>query len=302
MVNIQITDSCSLNCSYCISQKTSKNQNMDLEDFCNLLEYLSPSKVNLGITGGEPTEHPEFEDFLAQINYYNDTIGTHTTIFTNGINLKPYLPYISNNDLIVLNCSVDNQQQKEILDLLPRVNRKVAYKCNLQNNITDYSSFWNIVKEYRLQEIQLSLMLPIDQYIFDKEKYYIKIKPIFLQFCKDAIKNKCKINLICNHIPYCYFTLEEREIVNEACGAKLKDLKVCPPDIIIDPDWNARMCWGCKEQVNLSSFDRIEEVERYLQYKSTYPRTIANNTGKCTICKQGDFFQCQGGCLYFADI
>lgn len=282
-----------------VTQKSPTDQNIQVEDYFDILEFLSKTAEDVGIIGNEPTSHPQFDKILKQTNKYCNLTNTDAFLFTNGENIEQYLPQMSNNFTIVLNCN--SLANEDIIKKIIISNKKIIYQYNLYKNTTNFSELWELVDKYNITELQTSLTLPINEYVYDKEKYYNQLKPVFLKFCRQANRHKCKIKIMCNHIPYCYFTLEEKEIVDELCE-DYQDLKQCNFEIIIDSNKEAKMCLGTTETVPISSYKDIEEVYNSLIYKSIYPRVLANHTGKCTVCTKADLFQCQGGCLYFADI
>ena len=170
-------------------------------------------------------------------------------------------------------------------------------------NCTDYSYMWNVVDKYNLDHIRCSVVSPGGIYIpwrEKKEEYYNIMKPIFIQFCKDAIKHHCRLGMDCGHIPMCYFTLEEKEIVQEACDGLYQDF--CEPVIDITTDFRATACFGAYDPVDIRDFNDVMELHRFLLAKKTLPRASANCTGRCSTCKKHKLLQCQGGCLGFAQV
>ena len=57
----------------------------------------------IGLIGGEPTLHPEFINILKQTNAFCSFTKSHSILFTNGILLNKYLPYIGPNMSILIN-------------------------------------------------------------------------------------------------------------------------------------------------------------------------------------------------------
>ena len=45
--------------------------------------------------------------------------------------------------------------------------------------------------------------------LFDKEKYYTKLVPVFIEFCKKAKEHNVICSMDCNRIPLCYFSKDE---------------------------------------------------------------------------------------------
>lgn len=103
---IKITERCTMSCSHCMNNATSDGRDMSIEIFRDTLEFLR--RNNLGkmliISGGEPTEHRDFDtimktlfDFQKKSNYFKII-----TITTNGelISKDPnkFKDYVRNAD------------------------------------------------------------------------------------------------------------------------------------------------------------------------------------------------------------
>ena len=315
MANIAIVNYCNLKCKYCFADDMIHEEasSMSLDDFRKILSFIARTPMNhIGIIGGEPTLHPHFDEILKETNKYCREVDTGATLFTNGIELEPHLQYIGERIGLLINCnspefvSTDKyKKQREVLDHLNDLSwfdRKANCGCNIYPGCTDYSYMWEIVDRYKLDHIRCSVVSPAACYAewrHDKEGYYNMMKPIFIRFCEDAKKHRCILNMDCGHIPTCYFTSEEKEIVYEVCRNLEQDF--CEPVIDITPDFKATACFGSYDPVDIRDFENLIELSRYLQMKKSYPKVEANCTGKCTTCKKHKLLQCQGGCLGFAE-
>jgi hypothetical protein len=281
-----------------------------------ILSFAARSPKNhVGIIGGEPTLHPQFDEILKEVNRYCREINTSATLFTNGIEVERFMPYIGERIGLLINCNSPQFQtaesfnkQRATLDHLNELSwfdTKANCGCNLYPDCTDYSYIWEIVDRYHLHHLRTSVVSPAACYIHwrkDKEGYYNLMKPIYLKFCQDALAHHCKLNMDCGHIPMCYFNGEEKELVKQACGDDRCDNGFCEPVVDINPDFKATACFGSYDPVDMRDFDNLIELERYLLLKKSYPRAIANCTGKCTTCKKHKLLKCQGGCLGFAEV
>lgn len=318
MANIAIVNYCNLKCPYCFADDMihQKNKAMTIEDYQRVLEFISRTPKNyVGIIGGEPTLHPDFIEILKETNKYCKEVDTGATLFTNGIELEQYLPYIGERIGLLINCNSPEYQpadlyakQRKTLDHLYELSwfdQRATCGCNIHPGLENYDFIWEIVDAYKLNHLRVSVVSPAAQYECyrpDKEKYYQMMKPRFIQFCKDAIKHHCVLNIDCGHIPLCYFTQEEKEIVMEAHQGQYDTHGICKPVVDITPDFKATACFGSFEEVDFRDFDNLDELENYLLLKKSYPKMLANCTGKCTTCKKHELLQCQGGCLGFAQM
>lgn len=316
MANIAIVNYCNLKCKYCFADDMicEESQSISLEDYRTILSFLARTPKNhVGIIGGEPTLHPRFKDILKETNKYCREVNTSATLFTNGIELDEYLPFIGERIGILINCNTPEYQpsdlfkkQRDTLDHLHELSwfdKKANCGCNIYPKCEDYGYMWDIVDRYHLDHIRTSVVSPaatFAEWRKNKEGYYNLMKPIFLQFCKDAIKHNCKLNLDCGHIPMCYFDMDEADLVREACTNTDQDF--CEPVVDITPSFKATACFGSYDPVDIRDFNNLFELERYLLIKKSLPKAEANCTGKCTTCKKHKLLQCQGGCLGFGEV
>lgn len=315
MANIAIVNYCNLKCKYCFADDMiqEKTQVITLEDYQKILEFISRTPKNhVGIIGGEPTLHPHFKDILQETNRYCRETNTSATLFTNGIELDPFLPEIGERIGLLINCNSPHDQPSDLykkhLDTLEHLaalswfDQRANCGCNLHPGCTDYSWMWEIVDKYHLNHIRTSVVSPAasyESYRRHKEKYYLLMKPIFLQFAKDATAHNCRLNMDCGHIPMCYFDLAERAMLEKICDNLYQDY--CEPVVDITPDFKATACFGSYDPVDIRDFDDLFQLERYLNIKKSQPKREKNCTGRCTTCKKYELLQCQGGCLGFGE-
>lgn len=317
MANIAIVNYCNLKCKYCFADDMIQEESscITIDDYRRILEFLSRTPKNhVGIIGGEPTLHPQFEEILKETNTYCRECNSRATLFTNGINLEKFMPYIGERIGLLINCNAPEWQDGKKFDSLMKTldhmhelswfDGKVSIGCNVFPGQKDYSFIWKIVDKYNIGHLRTSVVSPGGCYAAmrsDKEKYYMDMKPIFLEHCKNAIKHKCILNMDCGHIPFCYFTKEEEEIILEACGGHYTN-EFCEPVVDITPEFKATACFGAYDPIDIRDFNDLFELERYLLAEKTLPRAKANTSGRCATCRKHKLLQCQGGCLGFAEV
>lgn len=67
---LKITEHCSMGCSHCLSDCTENNKFMDeiiLDQSIEFIKSHSSGLVSVVVSGGEPTEHPEFVKYLDKL-------------------------------------------------------------------------------------------------------------------------------------------------------------------------------------------------------------------------------------------
>ena len=85
---IKITEKCRMGCTHCLDDaRTDLEHHMSFETFKKAVEFSMKYDPCIFISGGEPTEHPmfwQFMDYLAEITPYK----FYTVVMTNGMNLN----------------------------------------------------------------------------------------------------------------------------------------------------------------------------------------------------------------------
>ena len=111
MSNISITERCNLACPYCFANEFVNKSYREIseENLRIALEFLLTSKnenINVGIIGGEPTLHPEFSNFINILNHESRI--KDITVFTNGIQLAPFLDSMDDKFGFLINMNHPN--------------------------------------------------------------------------------------------------------------------------------------------------------------------------------------------------
>jgi MoaA/NifB/PqqE/SkfB family radical SAM enzyme len=65
LVDLKITDYCSYGCAFCYQGSTKTGKHASLDDILNAVDDCTENEVfEIAIGGGEPTQHPKFEEIL----------------------------------------------------------------------------------------------------------------------------------------------------------------------------------------------------------------------------------------------
>ena len=320
MANIIITNVCNLQCEYCFASSITHQEQkyMSLNNFYKTLAFLNRTpNQRIGLIGGEPCMHPNFQDMLRILNNFCNNTENTAIIFSNGIFLTPYISQLGCVDVLI-NCnSPESQGESNYHQMLNSL--RLAYNfgliesdqvrcgCNIHLNQDNYDYFWNdIVDAFDAKIVRCSVASPGGcyqkewQYQHKKEEYYNQLKPKIMRFIHEAYKRNVKIAFDCNQIPICFFNNEEQALMVKV-ALTLPQLN-CTPSVDIDMDLNAFSCFGSQgESISISEFNTIEELERYLFIKNTIPKIQLNGEAMCGNCNLYKKYQCQGGCLAFAN-
>lgn len=324
MPNIAITTYCNLHCPYCFADtmiQTEDIKNITIEQFEKTLNWVYKNKdidknileERIGLIGGEPTLHPKFKEILSIVEYYEKQYNIKSILFTNAVYLEKFLPYLPSNMTLLININTPTAMTKEqwekmnsTLDKLALWNwiqePRVTIGCNLCMEIDDYSFLWNIVDKYKIKYVRVSVTAPTkEEYKKNKDEYYLKMLPKFLNFVKEADSRNVILGRDCNYIPYCYYENEEElKLIKKVLRVPPCSSPHCGPVIDITPDFMASACFGAYKLIDCNLFDDYRQLQYYLLHKHIMPKFINNNSGKCKDCEKHKLLQCQGGCLAFS--
>lgn len=319
MANIIINNYCNLKCPYCFAEdiKQSPPHNMDLDEYQKILDFLSKDPERIGVLGGEPTLHPQLAEILNLTFKYCIWYNQAFVLFTNGINLEPFLPQLNTMygyARILINCNEkplynDTNWLKlnAVLDKLfsEEFNIDAAIGCNIYINESEYSHLWDVVEKYQIAHIRASVAAPGGKYYEyrnNKQLYYTLLKKNFMQFISKAQEYNITVDLDCNQIPICFFNTDEINIIKLICNNFLYGPMHCDIPVDILSGGKAIPCFGNYQPIEYDNFNTIEELRSHFCYKINYNAALANNNDMCVDCERHKQFICQGGCLAFSEI
>lgn len=312
MANIAINNYCNLQCPYCFANRyitEEEKQSITMEQLDYILEFLGRTTVGrVGIIGGEPTIHPNFENILKRVKEFCRLHDTRCSVFSNGIRLYEYARLISDNAGCLVNVNhpdvVGAKNWEEILRSLNRIKvcsglDQINLGVNLYSTLRDYDFIFDLAHNYRKDSVRVSYVAPTCSFSkVEKNSYYTEAKEIFLPFVEKAKSYGLRVRLDCNHIPRCYFNDRELELVDSVTEGFHE---YCEPVVDITPEFKATACFGAYELFDLDIFENIQQVERFLRYKKLYPLSESNTSGNCKECLKHQNLSCQGGCLAFSN-
>lgn len=318
MANIAITETCNLHCKYCFANEyvNKQSNNITKENFIKAKDFiLSSDEFNgrIGIIGGEPTVHPQFNELL--LNLEQDARVKSVTIFTNGIRIDEFLPLCAKDKfkfLINLNSPDDigSNAYSKILN-----NIRLLISSGKQNDLTlglniykpdlDFKFYIQALEKFGLQTSRLSITVPNGEHAVEIERHK-KFKAILYNIIVELMYRGIRFLIDCNKPPVCIFTEEEIDKLEMIGACDLRkphgiDLSTCKCNPVIDimPDLTAIRCFGLSgiSKVNISDFKSISELRQYY-LKNFDEKLIAVPTKKeCKTCELFTRQNCNSGCF-----
>lgn len=324
MANIMINRNCNLQCKYCFAnefvEKNKYKENISEENFRKALNFITESgETYVGIIGGEPTIHPDFEKLLNIV--LNDKKIEKVTVFTNGILMDKILNLLDNEKLnILINVNSPNDigilNYKKIED-----NIETAYKMNLISHISlginmykpnfEYNYIINLLKKYNLKRVRTSIVVPncSDNRNINALEYFKNMKPSVFNFFRELEKIEVVPIYDCNSMPLCITTDEEKRWLNKFYSfekntnkyCNILDNPKCNPVIDILPNLQAVRCFGCSEQckVFIGNFRNLNDLSNFFEMEIDIYNNLISIDSQCDTCYYKAIKKCNGGCIAF---
>ena len=327
MANVMMTDVCNLRCPYCFANEfVNKNKNEISEDaFDKAVEFIIGDGTHntVGLIGGEPTVHSQFEYLMRKL--IKDERIEGIMLYTNGILIDRFWDVICHPKIhLLINCnSPKDIGEKQYASLLKNLDTlfnqkmcgdRVTLGINMYSSNFDYDYMLDLLKRFEQRHVRFSITVPNmdENRNVDAHSYLKMMKPRMLDFFHDLLSAGIIPNFDCNKIPSCL--MEENElrefdkylnnefIKNNVGKSNIVNSEVrCRPVIDIRQDLTAVRCFGLSETTKqkISDYAGIKELENY------YIRTVdayAYNTSyckKCNECHLRSVMKCTGGCLAY---
>lgn len=137
---LKITERCTMNCQHCMNNANKDGKDIKLEVLQDCLMFLKDNglaKENLVITGGEPTEHKDFDSILKEIFKFNEKFNHFNiiSVTTNGENIQKeperFKDYVKqaekNNILLYFQVSADERYYPRRIQTHKRIFREEGF-------------------------------------------------------------------------------------------------------------------------------------------------------------------------------
>ncbi len=317
-----INNGCNLRCPYCFaSQITAEERfNITQPQFDKILEYLLKSNQKIiGIIGGEPLIHPEFDKLLLRFIKRTERLNNvRGLVFTNGIAMDKHWKTLSNEKIALL-VNVNDESdvgkvayEKVVRNIEEAVfeygmnNQKLTLGLNVYKPDQNLTPFFQLLKRLGHRQCRVSISVPQDRgvNIFDYFRSFIpKIKEM-LAMANDI---NVQLNFDCNLVPYCLMDEEMKALYgkNESLGMGRKYVSTskcsaCSPVMDILPDGSVARCFAMSETNRQNVFDYADIHELAMYYKLTIDYEVMKHPlPECKDCHLLKCQKCYGGCLAF---
>jgi len=317
MANLVLTYRCNLCCSYCFANEyvNHTSTDMSLETVEHILDFLRRSgETRVGLIGGEPTIHPDFQSIVKMIK---EKGFTSYTVFTNGIILSDYLEQIqSDNASALININepsvIGEDSTRKLMGTIYRIKalnmeNSITLGINLYHTDYDFSFIKSLLELLSQHTLRVSVCVPNET---EKRNSQINYLASYKNTIYRMFDELHKIDVIprfdCNRLPFCLFKddLEEkipffRSIAND-CNF-FSGAYPCAPAIDILPDKTVIRCFGLSDcsKVCLQDFQTLSDIREHYRVEFDTLSYHIPILPDCISCYEHNAGRCAGGCLSY---
>jgi len=295
-------------------------QDISLENFDAAIEFLTRHEpAHIGIIGGEPTLHPQFDEILGRL--IDNPCVPGVTIYTNGILLGNFTNLITHPKIsLLVNWNSPQALGVRVFEVLRDNVDKLIFEhamaprlnlgLNLYDISMDYTYMVELLKRYRLRKLRISLTVPDfpEGCGTDVLEYFRGYKTFLMSFFRDMDTIGVLPYYDCNRPPYCIWTEEEKRWL-ESYTSKYSDLEntlvdtksFCRPPIDILPDLQAVRCFGMSffEKVSIADFSSYEDLVAHFMRLIDARAYRVSAAEECKDCYLRRTWLCCQGCMGF---
>ena len=288
-MRVYVTERCNAKCPNCFNAKSRSNNEMTLDNFRDLCEYLKSNGFTLlKIMGGEPTIHADFAKLIkiAQSNF--DSI----VIFSNGTTESIKDLKLRENDSVVYNFTFNNVFSKEKMHI--EVGGKRTFEVQVKKTTDEKELVQRLLELDKDNSVRISLTLDCTANIF-VEKSIVLPK---LKYIEQKLM-EAKLDFNYDHmIPLCYLYKSGLHVSKNSCMCTTHTAGLITSDFVFKfCNQHSESLVSLKQDGNFIPWDI---VENYMQ-KAFYEIRIKALNDYCLNCV---FFnkKCNGGCWIPKDI
>lgn len=310
---IVLTYECNRDCFYCSvrGMKELSLGEIKTAKFSALLDWLGCQGIHIGgLSGGEPTLHPKFNELikLASEKGFSFEIATNNLFSKNKKKAFEYGPIKS---IAVHFDEPRFYSPKELslfyhnIDFLSGLPASLGLAHNLFSEKTSHDHIFEACQKYEIKKASMSIVTPGVL----KQNYAVKIEeidslfPKIVSFVEQAENMGIEFELN-NVLPRCAFSeehleyLEKKGLIKSKCLAHSEKFN---PLVTIQPDLSANACPRTSiNRKNILEYKSMRQLKESME--SEFEELRAKPLfEKCLDCKYWKK-ECQGGCLIYKDV
>lgn len=312
--NIAITYKCNNDCEYCKNQVTISRNSMEMskKKFVKVLEWHRRQGMEqVLLTGGEPTIHPLFCEFVNEIKKRNMTIKLNTNMMfsekvQNAITKEVFFEIIAHYK--THNTEKQTKIYERNLSRLRSHGVNVRLRYNLYREDLSYLPILKMGRKYGIHVIDISIPHPSD---IDNQKDFNSLdnikgkKGLLIRFIKDCRRYGLKARFVVP-LPMCIFSRKDARFFQKHAELHGVCNFIAPSvgETVIHPNldvtWcNADFAHKYLKKGKLSDFRTNKDILQ--RYEKDIKRLCwdVHLYPQCKKCEFNKKKLCHGGCLVY---
>lgn len=319
-MNLILTTGCNKGCSFCFASQNRQEygiNTMDIDTFNILLDKIEQEeKPHIKLLGGEPTIHPNFIEFLDEIEkrkipttiisnfLFSDKVKNRLIEFIKNTSVEFLVNAAEVNENIITKWSNNyNDIYKYMYQFDLEEKMTCGYTIDGNKDWKHYIRYTDYLLQhiYKIENLRLSLSFP------DKNKnnfYFINNKnlgEVFLTLTSKALEIGAVPNIDCIIYPCMFDNKEEFKYIKKFNKNFATKCRGIPFDIF--PNQEAIYCYPLEKnlKIDTSNFNTLQEPIKKLENKYNKIRKNVVAPDECKNCR---FFGkiCDGPCLGFFNL
>lgn len=328
MGNIMVNEVCNLQCPYCFANKYvngDTSTDITYANFKKAVDWVNRGETaeswnpnieppRIGIIGGEPTVHPQFQDLLMYAIRAKLRPDQEILVFTNALCVDRHIDFLARHDislLVNLNSPEDIGQKKydktvENLRKLRMKNVRFSVGVNFYKSDMNMKFVYDVIEEFALKELRVGITSPNTKEKIEKGSlaYFEEIVGPITDFIEECAGRNCGVHFDCQKIPICVLDryMDRLRKADEIVPVGIFEHASCTPVIDILPDLKVVRCFGISGRdvaLDMERFKNEEDVFGFYATQIDNVGMLVPQDEMCVNCYQRNTGRCQSGCIAF---
>lgn len=310
-ITIVPTYHCNLNCSYCyaVEHRIEDAAMMPLNLFNRILEHaVNLGFRRIGFTGGEPTLHPQFKEFLLSVRDYclSTFLATNGTFSYKLIDfLEPsYVGLVTAH--LWFNPGTNHPAEPDFVENIKNIRQKgirVALRYTIREGFPiPIDEIIRLCNNTCVQHINIALAVPSSQQEVFFKNTFINESTRLINTANQFVKHNISF-AFAKPIPLCLVSLEEVRWLTLSSPYNIGTCPIwnvgCTHNLLVNNNGNMQPCIVVSD--NLGKFlDCADRKEIELRCQSVINSLAFKPLfDKCYDCELWNLKRCQGACLAY---
>lgn len=305
-----LTSRCNLKCDYCFARDTFSDvkTSIDLESFEKIVRFIRDGgETHIGLIGGEPLVHPEFDKIVKIALKYADP--GDIILFTNGLLIDKHIDILEKSMIkIMINCNdshILGEHKEKFLENIKLCSKRlnwdkaITLSYNLYRPDQNISEFLDLIDEFPVKTIRIAITSPEkEQRYMMPTDYFNNLKKKAIEFFTEINKRNIKIVMDCNIIPNCMQEEIIKQVPYPFVGRFPKS--VCKPVLDFCVDETVIRCFGLSDfRIDMNQFSSLAQIYGYFTTACDSVAYLKPAELKCKDCFERKCMGCMDGCLAF---